>query len=314
MKSEPVPPTGLRPLGRSRTYARDDLPKRLTLWHAPRANRWEHLCVSAGRLHTQWLEASGVAAADLQAGESRWIAPGTRWRVTQMHVDARFELQIHAADALPVDAPQPLRAALLDAAERVGVDDAAAFHRLIDMLAPGEARLLQGRCDCTDTLRAIIAESGLHWFWHPLYAGADGFTTFIACSAEPIGLLEYLGRDHAVIEAVLAGALRGDIEHTRWLQATLARHLAIEERLLFPAYLNAGGRESWIRGLNNEHVHLRRHLAALSKHDSARRFLLLLDGHDEKEEQIVYPDILARLGAGAAELTRSAMFLRPDFA
>ena len=38
-----------------------------------------------------------------------------------------------------------------------------------------------------------------------------------------------------------------------------------------------------------------------------RRFLLLLDGHDEKEEQIVYPDILARLGRDADRLAMEAM-------
>lgn len=314
MQSELAPPAQLRLLGRSRAYVRENLPGRLTVWHAPRANRWEHLCVSAGRLHTQWLDASGVIGVELQAGQSRWIAPGTRWRVADMPDGASFELQIHAADALPAGAPQPLRAALLDAAERVDVDDAAAFTHLIDTLTPGDARLLHGCFDGTEMLRALSTEQGQHWFWHPLHASAQGFTTFITRSAEPVGLLEYLGRDHAVIEAVLAGALRGDAEHTRWLHATLARHLAIEEQLLFPAYLDAGGHEGWIRGLTNEHAHLRRHLATLTNPDSTRRFLLLLDGHDEKEEQIVYPDILARLGTDAAALTRSAMFFRPDFA
>jgi hypothetical protein len=37
--------------------------------------------------------------------------------------------------------------------------------------------------------------------------------------------------------------------------------------------------------------------------------VLLLDGHDEKEEQIVYPDILAKLGGDAPSLGRQAMLL-----
>ncbi len=144
-------------------------------------------------------------------------------------------------------------------------------------------------------------------FWHPLEQGDTDFTAFVARAAQPIGLSEYLGRDHAVIEAALSGALRGDAEHARWLVATLARHLVIEEELLFPAYLGAGGRTGWVDGLRNEHEHLRRGLHALAETSARRRFLLLLDGHDEKEEQIVYPDIVARLGGETDALTHAAL-------
>lgn len=313
VENEPVPPADLRPLGRSRAYTADDLPARLLHWHAPRANRWQRLCVIADRLCTQWLGVGGATSAWLQAGESRWIAPGTRWRVTDMPAQARFELQIFAADGLPVSAPQPLRAALFDVAESVVVTDAQAFERLIAILAPGDARLLNVGFDCAAALRACMLKTGQRLFWHPLSGTEKTLTVFVARSAEPIGLLDYLGRDHAVIEAALARALRGDAHGVDWLHASLRRHLAIEEELLFPAYLNAGGREAWVRGLRNEHVHLRNELKLLFDDDAdmarraRRRFTLLLDGHDEKEEQIVYPDILAKLGAYVVEVTRAAI-------
>lgn len=313
METEPVPPADLRPLGRSRAYTADDLPARLLHWHAPRANRWQRLCVTADRLCTQWLGVGGVTSAWLRAGESRLIAPGTRWRVTEMPAQTRFELQIFAADALFVSAPQPLRAALFDAAESVVVADGEAFVSLIDNLAPGDSRLLKVGFDCAAPLRASVVSAGQHLFWHPLSVDGQGVTAFIARSAEPVGLLEYLGRDHAVIEAALARALRGDARGVAWLHASLQRHLAIEEQLLFPAYLKAGGREAWVRGLCNEHAHLRKQLDLLFDDDAdvtlraRRRFTLLLDGHDEKEEQIVYPDILARVGADLVELTRAAI-------
>ena len=41
---------------------------------------------------------------------------------------------------------------------------------------------------------------------------------------------------------------------------------------------------------------LKRQLQALHDADHVRRFVMLLEAHDEKEEQIVYPDIAARLG------------------
>ncbi len=307
MDNTPTPSASLRQLGRSRTYTQADLPERLTRWHAPRANRWECLHVTAGRLCTQWLGAGGASTARMQAGDHRWIAPGMRWRIARMDVDTCFELQIFAAEALPVGAPQPLRSALLDDAGHVQVDNSTAFTAVIANLASGAERLLHGRFDVREALCAALDAGDARLFWHPLEMDAEKFTAFVTRSAEPITLPDYLGRDHAVIEAALAGALRGETEYTRWLHATLARHLAIEEELLFPAWLAAGGRKGWVDGLLNEHARLRQELPRLSAADSRRRFLLLLDGHDEKEEQIVYPDILARLGSDAAALTRAAM-------
>lgn len=240
MENIPSQPARMRQLGRPRTYTCADLPRRLTHWHAPRANRWEQLCVTTGQLCTQWLDTSGATPLWLQAGSSRWIAPGTCWYVAHMNPDTRFELQIYADDATPVSAPQPLRTTLLDAAVRTRVDDVAAFTHLATDLAIGDARLLQGCFDCNEVLNAILTDSGQCLLWHPLCASSENFTAFLALSAQPVGLLDYLGHDHAVIEAALAGALRGDAEYTDWLHAVLARHLAIEEQLLFPAYIEAG--------------------------------------------------------------------------
>ena len=143
--------------------------------------------------------------------------------------------------------------------------------------------------------------------WHPLATEYRSHAALVVRSAQAVGLADYLGRDHAVIEATLAGALRGDAERGRWLRNLLARHLVIEEDVLFPAWLQAGGNPGWARGLRNEHAHLRRDLDHLDDAVARRRFLLLLDGHDEKEEQIVYPDILARLGRDADRLAMEAM-------
>lgn len=302
-----APPENRRHLGRSRHYTPADLPERLRRWHAPRANRWELVCVDVGALDLQWLDASGVTTECLHAGDSRWIAPGMRWRVARLDPGARFQLEIHADDAAPASAPQALRAALIDEVACVQLDDDAACRRLLADLAPGERRLARGGFDFSTPLRAAMAASGQTLFWHPLEIGSATCTALIARAAQPARLLEYLGRDHAVIEAVLAGALRGDTEHGGWLRNSLSRHLAIEEDLLFPAYLRAGGNPGWVSGLCNEHEQLRQHLEQLAEPFSQRRFLLLLDGHDEKEEQIVYPDILARLAPQASALTTTIM-------
>lgn len=302
-------PAGLRQLGRSRSYAGADLPERLRHWHTPRINRWERLRVIAGTLVFERLDASGAMAERLGSGDGRWFAPGVRWRIEDMSADARFELEIHADAGSEPAAPQGLRSELLDEAERVKLVDAAAFAALIRELAPGERRLIEGGFDVSPSLATVLHEGGGTIFWHPLAAGANGFTALLARSERAFGLSDYLGRDHALIEAALAGALRGDMDYERWLHATLERHLHIEEELLFPAYLSAGGREPWVRGLKNEHKYLRQYLVSLAAPDERRKFLRLLDGHDEKEERVVYPDIVERLAEAADDLLESAILV-----
>ena len=300
-------PAVSRPLGRSRRYTQADLPARLRQWHAPRANRWEHVCVDAGPLHIELLDADGVHDDCLHSGDDRWIGPGMRWRVVELPAQACFQLAIHADDAAPVNMPQPARVAWLDHAERVQVADAVALAQALASLRSGEQRLLRGDFDPGPSLRSVIATAPPNLFWHPLASAPESFIAFVARAAQPISLLDYLARDHALIEATLAGALRGEDEHVRWLRTALGRHLGIEEDLLFPAYLRAGGNQGWVRGLCSEHAFLRRQLQALSEPEAQRKFLLLLDAHDEKEEQLVYPDIVSRLGDAADAMTRAVM-------
>ena len=300
-----------RQLGRSRRYVRADVPERLFQWHAPRANRWEHLQVEAGVLVIESLAADGVTREQLRRDDARWIAPGARWRIAHMAEDASFHLEIHADEATEPTAPQARRAELLDAAACVQVDDEAAFLQIVLDLNPGGRCLVRGSFDFGALFGQAMAQSGGTLCWHPLDARDGHLTALVARSAQPIDLLEYLGRDHAVIEATLVGALRGEVERLTWLRNVLARHLVIEEDLLFPAYLEAGGPPGWVNGLRKEHGLLKQQVEQLADPASHRRFMLLLEAHDEKEEQIVYPDILLRLGAGASDLRRQVMALGP---
>lgn len=300
----PLQPAAPRMLGRSNAYTAEDLPPRLREWHAPRVNRWERLWVTAGRIALEFLGSGGIDRLEMAAHEHRWIAPGMRWRVHTMVPGSRFELEIHADAKGQAEDPEPLRASVLEEAPRIAAPDPAALGRMLAELPAGARCIVDAAFDAAAwTLPA--AEVG-QLSWHPL-AGAPGrFTAFAARSATPFGLAAYLGRDHAVIEAALGGALAGDAEASAWLRATLARHLAIEEKLVFPAYLAAGGRRGWVDGLMREHDYLRQYLAALDEPLSRRRFLRLLDGHDEKEERVVYPDVLAHVGASANALLAAA--------
>lgn len=293
--SVPEPSAQRRQLGRSRLYVRDDVPERLFQWHAPRANRWEQLRVEAGPLAIEWLEVEGVRQEELDAGDMRWIAPGARWRIHQMGTQARFHFEIHADEAIEPSTPQPRRAELLDAAARIKVADVAELEVALTQLQAGSRCLIRAGFDFTLWFQAFLSEQGGRVCWHPLQAGPEEWVALVVRSDQAVDLLEYLGRDHAVIEATLTGAQQGDGERLRWLANTLARHLVIEENLLFPHYLEAGGKTGWVNGLRKEHRMLEQQLQELADPDVQRRFLLLLEAHDEKEEQIVYPDIAQHL-------------------
>ena len=305
----PAPSAVRRQLGRSRYYTRDDLPPRLLHWHAPRANRWELLCLLDGALCVQWLLPEGIRTDTMQADDRRWIAPGTRWRVLCVGKGTSFALEIHADDATPVSTPQASRADWLTRATTVRVDDESSLANLLLDLPAGAQRLLRGHFDLSAVhLNAMLAACDEELYWHPLSREPAGFVAFAARAGKPVRLLEYLGRDHAVIEATLDGTFCGDAEHVSWLRGSLERHMSIEENVLFPAYLAAGGHAGWVRGLCNEHNLLRRQVAEASNAaGDRRRLILLLDGHDEKEEQIVYPDLMARVGDAADALVRAAM-------
>lgn len=294
-----------RLLGRSRAYTLANLPERLRQWHAPRINRWERLWVTGGLLAIEYLGASGTMSVELALHENRWFAPGTRWRVVRMAPDGAFELEVHADVKGQAEAPQPLRSSLLEAADVVTAADGRALAALLQTLPVGERRLVHAGFDLSAW--SGVAAGAHTLFWHPLAAASGTFTVLVARSPKPFDLAAYLGRDHAVIEATLGGALAGDCPYAGWLRATLERHLHIEEELLFPAYLAAGGREAWVKGLKLEHVWLRQYLGELDRAGSRRKFLRLLDGHDEKEERVIYPDIAAHMGVNAAALLDAAV-------
>jgi tellurite resistance-related uncharacterized protein len=289
-----VPPGSTRLIGRPRRHTRADVPTRLAHWHAPRANRWERLRVLTGQLDTEWLEPAHITTLRLRAGQSHWIAPGSRWRMAWLDADAAFELEVHADEAMPAAAPQPVRAALLETLSCRDVTSALQLVPLLDTIAAGTLVLVQAGFDFTPALHAAPIQAAGSLFWHPLEARSNDCSVLIGHTAAPVKLANYMGRDHAVIEAALAGALRGRAQYARWLDNTLSRHLAIEEQILFPAWLAAGGDKRLVDGLRNEHSQLRQQLPRLDEAVFRRRFLLL-DGHDEKEEQIIYPDIAARV-------------------
>lgn len=296
----------MRKLGRPREFVHADVPGYLRHWHAPRANRWERLHVAAAALDMQRLEPGRIVTRTLRAGETCWIAPGTRWRLDPVAPDARFMLDIHADETSSAAVPQKARSAWLRTRVPVVLKDAAALTALLATLEPGDYQLVQARFALAIPMAAALAEAGHTLARHPLAADRDGHVALIVHTLQVVTLADYLARDHAVIEAALACALEdGDRRH--WLRHVLGRHLGIEETLLFPAWLAAGAERAMVDGLLREHADLRAHLGRLDEPASLRRFLLMLEAHDEKEERQVYPAMMDLLESRADELTRKAM-------
>lgn len=298
----PAPPARTRRLGRALQVTRANLPVRFCGWHAPRANRWERIVVVAGCVAVEWLTLGAITTTRLARGDQRWIAPGTRWRVATLDADACFDFATYADETLAADAAQPARVALLQSLPTLRLGPGAELSTALATLEAGQPWLVRADAATGARLANALREEAGAYAWHPLAQDANGSAALVVRSNHPDKLADYMGRDHAVIEAALAGTLAGDDECARWLPRVLARHLAIEEQALFPAYLAAGGRDEWIAGLLREHRDLREHLPRLADPTSRRRFLLMLDGHDEKEEQLIYPDITARTGGRSAAL------------
>lgn len=307
------PPRGLRRLGRSRAYSPRDIPQRLLAWHAPRSGRWERLVITRGVLGARWQAGAVVLEETFDSSKPPiWFAPGLRWKVAHTGPDTRFELEVYA-EPKPEQSVEisSERAALLAGAGRVCLDGFPALKARAGAMTAGDRCIVDGRFDWQGVRSELTGLYGDGFSWHPLAVDDGGFTAFIVRTGRPVDLVDYLARDHAVIESALYGLLHANEprEYAMWLRSLLLRHIRIEEELVFPCYLNAGGRAAWVRSLEIEHVLIRQCLDSPASERPAEKLLRVLDGHDEKEERIVYPDVGCRLVPHDQNLARTAFLL-----
>lgn len=124
---------------------------------------------------------------------------------------------------------------------------------------------------------------------------------------------------HAVDDAIehfVQGLRERDVRHKDLHRASdlLRRHIYIEEELIFPA-LRTKGMLAPVLVMEREHGEIWRTLVALdlevgagtaadSVPDRCRQLLHQLDGHNAKEESIIYPQADALLTASAKEAVR----------
>jgi len=143
------------------------------------------------------------------------------------------------------------------------------------------------------------------------------------------GFDKYLMADHRTCDRLL-GALRQQAGMADWaaagisshaLQHAVLAHFAAEEEVLFPAFeASTGMRSGPTQVMRMEHEELRFLLedlvVAVSEKDAdgvrghGEALLILLQQHNLKEENILYPMALAHAGSAAAELTSQIMLRR----
>jgi hypothetical protein len=121
---------------------------------------------------------------------------------------------------------------------------------------------------------------------------------------------EHLAADHARLDGLLVRSVRGagtvDLEAFGEFRAGLLRHIAIEEKLLFPAVREARGgapHPDWVR-LRIDHGALTSLLVPAPTPELVAEIRSILEPHNAIEEApgAVYEGCDALLGAGAVAL------------
>ncbi len=292
MTNAPDHPAGLRLL-LERVYDAREIREKFSAWHAPRLNRWERVRAVAGAALCECLQPARIARRELPTGESCWFAPGVRWRVRDVDPACRIAVAPHAGPAAEADFPPPARSHWLDDAERVAVAGKGDWARTLAGMQEGGSVLIHGRGDpaaaVADAFRRTCGRLG----WHPLWSDGEDYIAWAARVPEAIALADYLGRDHALIEAALARHRQGDPLGLQWALFMLERHMQLEETFLFDIYRRRGGSARRIAELEREHALVREDRARLTRPQTLRRFWRILEAHDEKEESLIYPHLTA---------------------
>lgn len=180
------------------------------------------------------------------------------------------------------------------------VGSAAELESALARVGAGERLLVAGRVPWEAPVRAAIAARALWWL--PLEPEAGRWRALAEQPRGDAGLAAYLAREHRLIEQAW-----DELPGGRAFRWRLARHLRVEEEILFPAWVAHGDRPGWARGLAAEHDLLRRPI--LNSRIHFRAYRERLGSHAEKEERVFYPALAACLGAEAGALLRAAMLV-----
>jgi hypothetical protein len=101
-----------------------------------------------------------------------------------------------------------------------------------------------------------------------------------------LSLFEWLEQDHNRLDEILAACLRGETSSYVEFRGGLLRHIAIEEKILFPAIRKAHGDSELLRQLHRDHAALSALLVpppTVTEFEQMHRILLEHNPLEEKD-------------------------------
>jgi uncharacterized protein (DUF2249 family)/hemerythrin-like domain-containing protein len=191
------------------------------------------------------------------------------------------------------------------------------IFRTFDALSPGEAFILVSDHEPKPLLHQFQLERPAAFDWSVLEAGPERFRVEIRrrSATSPRAVREFLGDDHRRLDAILrhaailahAGSFVDALARFAEFRCGLERHIEMEEQILFPSFEE----ETGITGgptvvMHLEHLEIRRLMNAIGASlraedlagllDAIREFTTLLEEHNAKEEDVLYPTVDRALG------------------
>jgi uncharacterized protein (DUF2249 family) len=199
----------------------------------------------------------------------------------------------------------------------------AALAQALEALTPGAEIAVVTQAGPRALVRRLIAEHWGRFDWTPgQETGGRSRNVLRRRSAAPAGVAEFLAADHGrcdtLFAAVESAAQSGGDARAPFLgfDAAMRRHFAMEEEGVFPPLDRATGMEGQgpTAVMREEHAQMRELLdrmsSAVEDKDPERllsageTLLILMQQHNMKEEQMLYPMADEVLGAEIQDLLK----------
>ena len=286
-----------------------DLKELTGRWHAPRLNRWERLMVKEGGAVLELLNLKEIRQVVLPEGGEVWIRPGERWRLECLDTAAKFSIGIYADDSASSSSPLRERDICLRNLNCAQLENATELYELLRSMPAPAGYMLEGRFEWDEALSKVLGNGDSALSWHILSGGVTGYFCALAVKCkQTFHLIDYLSRDHMIMEAAFTMARHGDGQrYWAYFKYLLLRHIAIEENVLFPLLADASSKRLIVEGLFREHELIKTALNDDHNARMRRKVWRLLEAHDEKEELIVYPELPNLISSSTNALINSVM-------
>lgn len=311
-------PQGCAAFIRTPTFETPGLPDGLRDYHRTSDGVWGEIVVESGVLRYDWLDGSGESW-NLAGGDVGVIPAELPHRIEPLSDETRFYLRLYQVGgqecdgALDANVPGVLDLRPLSPPLR---------HQQVlsafDALNPGESLVFIEDRDPRPLLGSFAALRPQRYLWLPQAASETRWVVWLSRREDDFAptIGEALQADHGRLDALLDEAIRriaaggaagAALSDFCW---GVRRHLRIEEKRLFPLFLEVGGPELPTQVMVSEHRDIERQLRQIENDPSVDESMLKLlrhtiDHHSFKEEGVLYPMLDVSLGDRRGELVET---------